>query len=117
MKEAIRASLIAISVAAALTRVAEAAPNDGAVFTALVRSLANQNRPAAQFMLGSLYFSGVGIGQDYYEANKWFLKAAEQGDRNATYFLGITHARGLGPVHNQLQAAQWFQRAAEEGHS
>ena len=44
---------------------------------------ANQGFAAAQYKLGTMYYSGNGIKQDYEEALKWFQKAADQDDINA----------------------------------
>ncbi len=44
--------------------------------------------PAAQTELGRRYFEGEGVEQNYAEAVKWFLLAAEQGDKKALDWLG-----------------------------
>lgn len=43
------------------------------------RAPAEAGEVAAQFSLGSLYFNGEGVSQDFDAAEKWFRKAAEQG--------------------------------------
>lgn len=39
--------------------------------------IAKQGDPKAQFNLGSCYYNGTGIEQDYKKTVKWFLKAAK----------------------------------------
>lgn len=34
----------------------------------------------AQLSLGNIYYSGDGVEKDLFEANKWYFKAAEQGN-------------------------------------
>ena len=41
---------------------------------------ARQGHADAQSFLGSLYYNGEGVPQDYKEAFRWFLAAAEQGN-------------------------------------
>lgn len=43
------------------------------------RKAADQNDPAAEIMLGSLYENGLGVSKDYGQARWWYQKAADQG--------------------------------------
>ena len=43
------------------------------------RSLADQGDANAQYNLGLMYQKGKGVPQDYKEAVKWYMLAAEQG--------------------------------------
>ena len=43
-----------------------------------------------------MYENGLGVSQDYYEALKWYRKAAEQGYWVAQFNLGIMYENGLG---------------------
>ena len=49
-----------------------------------IREKAEQGQAAAQSSLAYLYYSGKGVPQDYVEARKWSLKAAEQGHNKGT---------------------------------
>ena len=49
-----------------------------------VRSRAEQGDMDAQFELGWRYADGKGVTQSYPEAVKWYLKASEQGHKEAT---------------------------------
>ena len=60
-------------------------------------------------------------GEDYYgkenyvEAAKWFLKAAEQGQVEGQYAMGECYSKGLGVIQSDVEAAKWFLKAAEQG--
>ena len=52
---------------------------------------------------------------DYSQAAKWFLKAAEQGDAQAQTKLGVMYFKGKGVPQNYNEAAKWYTKAAEQG--
>ena len=67
---------------------------------------------------GHNYFYGQnGAPQDYIEAAKWFLKAAEQGNADAQTFLGYSYENGLGVTKDFIEAVKWYRKAAEQGYS
>jgi TPR repeat protein len=82
-----------------------------------LRPLAEQGNPEAQFNLGSLYYQGLGVPQDYREAVQWIRKAAEQGYLFAQTTLGSLYAEGVHMVieKDQSQALMWFIVAAGQG--
>jgi TPR repeat protein len=45
----------------------------------------------AQCTLGTLYFEGIGLRQNFVEANKWWQIAANQGDADSQYNLGMSY--------------------------
>ena len=45
----------------------------------MFQTLANQQDSVAQYYLGLCYYEGQGIAQDFFEAEKWFKKSANQG--------------------------------------
>ncbi len=49
-----------------------------------------------QFKLGSLYYFGDGVAQNYEEAFKLWLLAAKQGHVYAQHNIGICYANGQG---------------------
>jgi hypothetical protein len=55
--------------------------------------LPNRGIGTPQFNLGSLYYQGLGVSQDYQEAVKWMRRAAEQGHVSAQTTLGTIYAR------------------------
>lgn len=70
----------------------------------------------AQYCLGSAYARGNGgVAQDYGEALKWYLKAAEQNYTLAQFALGEMYSRGTGIPQDHTEAAKWYRKAAENG--
>jgi TPR repeat protein len=82
-----------------------------------LRPLATQGDVDAQYKLGSLYYSGSGVKQDYSQAALWYRRAAQQGNVDAQYSLGNMFLMGEGIGQDDEQAAQWYTLAAEQGHS
>ena len=80
-----------------------------------VRDPAEQGDTDAQSLLGSLYYFGDGVTQDFGEALKWFRLAAAQGDSYAQLFLGYMHQWGRAVDIDLPQAADWYRRAAAQG--
>ena len=77
--------------------------------------LAEGGDTTAQWNLGVMYDTGVGVPQDYKEAVKWYTKAAEQGDVDAQNNLGAMFDNGEGVVQDYKEAFKWFTKAAEQG--
>lgn len=90
---------------------------DYATAAQLLQSIALQDDPRAQFLLGALYKLGQGVPQDYAEAVRWYRLAAEQGYAAAQAELGFMYVEGHGVPQDFAQAVQWLRRAAEQGHS
>ena len=74
-------------------------------------------RATAEYLLGLLYSTGIGVQQDKVEAAKCFRKAAEQGLAEAQYHLGQMYWHGQGVPRDDLVALMWTQNAAEQGHA
>ena len=53
--------------------------------------------------------------QNYSEARKWYLKAAEQGHARAKTNLGALYHSGKGVERDPLEAREWWLKAAEQG--
>ena len=58
-------------------------------------------------------YNGDGVANP--DEEKWFRKAAEQGDANAQFNLGICYYDGKGVAKNPAEAVKWFRKAAEQG--
>ncbi|MCR5315407.1 MAG: caspase family protein [Bacteroidaceae bacterium] len=69
----------------------------------------------AQVLVGSYYYNGQGVGQDYAQAASWFRKAADQGIAEAQYNLGNCYKNGKGVKQDYAQAVAWHRKAAEQG--
>jgi TPR repeat protein len=64
----------------------------------------------AQFDLGVLYASGLGVHQDLGEAERWYRQAAEQGYPDAEFALGEMYSRGWSAgARDQANAMRWLQ--------
>ena len=77
----------------------------------------NENNKYAQYNLGVCYYYGRGVTQDYYEAVKWYRKAAEQGDAYAQRNLGGCYYDGQGVTQDYYEAVKWYRKAAEQGNA
>ncbi|HPJ25288.1 MAG TPA: hypothetical protein PLW97_05180 [Synergistaceae bacterium] len=67
------------------------------------------------FRRGERYFDGVGVSQDYEEAARWYLAAAELGHGIAQYGIATLYERGLGVPEDFEQAVFWYRKAAASG--
>ena len=69
----------------------------------------------AQSNLGSMYYKGQGVEQDFKEAVKWWQKAADQGFASAQNGLGLIYDNGNGVPEDDVQAYAWYNIAAANG--
>ena len=67
----------------------------------------------AQYNLGLLYASGMGVVQDYQAALKWHRLAAGQGHAGAQNALAQMYAKGQGVQQDQVRAYVWYSIAGE----
>jgi TPR repeat protein len=81
-----------------------------------LRPLASQGDQDAQYKLGTLYYSGDGVKQDYSQSALWYRRAAQQGNVDAQYSLGNMYLMGEGIGQDDNQAAYWYTLAADQGH-
>ena len=77
----------------------------------------NENNKYAQSNIGLCYEYGRGVNQDYYEAVKWYRKAAEQGHAGAQNLLGVCYIKGQGVTQDYYEAVKWYRKAAEQGNA
>lgn len=71
----------------------------------------------AQYNIGVMYQKGIGVSQDYQEALKWHVKAAERKSPHTQYSLGTMYIDGLGVAQDYEAATVWFRKAAEKGYA
>ena len=69
----------------------------------------------AQFNLGFMYFSGIGVKQNFQDAAKWVRKSAEHGYAQAQDSLGVMYSQGRGVQQSYAEGAKWFRKAAQQG--
>ena len=78
--------------------------------------LAMRGHVIAQRIIGKMYEGGWGgLPQDYTEAAKWFLKAAERGDAEAQYEISGMYQIARGVPQVDAEAHRWKLAAAEQG--
>jgi TPR repeat protein len=68
----------------------------------------------AQFSLG-VKFAREGATQDYPQAARWYLKAADQSHTLAQFNLAIMYASGQGMARDEVKSMGWMQKAADLG--
>jgi TPR repeat protein len=69
----------------------------------------------AQIRVAFAFQTGEVVKQDFSEARKWFLKAAEAGHPIAEHHLGVMFYSGMGGERSPVEALKWFERAAAAG--
>lgn len=76
---------------------------------------AERGDAVAQYNLGTAYYEGDGVNQNYVEAIKWWRKAALQWFSAAQYELGCAYSNGEGVKQDYVMAYMWFSVAWELG--
>jgi TPR repeat protein len=79
------------------------------------KQAANAGVANAQYNMGTLYFNGQGVPQDYARAHEWFMRAARRGNKNAEFQLGMTYFTGQGVNKDPQQEIYWYDKAARQG--
>ncbi len=74
--------------------------------------LAEKGDARAQYNLGLLHASGLGVGQNYQAALKWHRMAAGQGHAGAQNQLAQMYAKGEGVPQDYVRAHMWYTVAA-----
>jgi len=80
----------------------------------LLEPLAAQGQPDAQYLLASLYRTGLGVESDPAKEREWLTAAAAQGHANAAYSLALLFGRE--EPRNPAESRRWLERAAAAGH-
>lgn len=83
---------------------------------ALIKTAAVKGHAISQNTLGTMYFKGIGVPQDYVRARNWFERAADQRYSFALYNLGLLYRDGLGVQADKNQAATYFMAAQFAGY-
>lgn len=81
---------------------------DYRVAAGLFYPLAEKGDARAQYNLGLLYASGLGVTHDYQAALKWHRQAAQQGHFGAQGELGQMYAKGDGVPQDYVRAHMWY---------
>ena len=83
------------------------------------RLAADQKFTAAEHTLGYLYLCGEGVERNYYEARRWFARAADGTGHMAPasmHNLGNLYRLGYGVERDIEEGRRWHERAAAMGH-
>jgi uncharacterized protein len=96
---------------------AQAAITNGDYVTALrlLGTLADQDNPHAERLLGIMYIKGLGVPQDNATAMRWLRLAADKGVPDAQNEVGVLYRQGQGVERNEAEAVKWFRVAADRG--
>ena len=62
-----------------------------------------------------MYANGRGVPHDEAESDRWYRKAAEQGDASAPSIVGSAYLFGRGAPMDLVQAYMWLNLAAHGG--
>ena len=82
---------------------------------ALLRQEAAQGNAQAQFELGRLYESGLGVPKSHRKAMEYWKLAAEQNHALAQYGLGWLYFYGEGVMTDFREGCYWMRRAGSQG--
>ena len=77
-----------------------------------LRQRAEQGDADAQYNLGFVYDTGLGVPQDYTEAAAWYRLAADQGHTDAQHNLGVMYSTRRGVPQDDVEAHRWANLAA-----
>ena len=84
---------------------------------ALMSLAANHGHSGAINDLGTFYYTGKGVPQNYEKAVDYFRRASELGNMYATHNLGVCHHYGKGVPLDLNQAAAYYVAAGRQGHT
>ena len=81
------------------------------------RLAANPNDGVAMTLIGQLYDQGLGVGQDFAAAARWYKDAAGHGDEQGTFLHALAELQGKGVPKDRDGAAALFAKAAAMNNS
>jgi len=79
-----------------------------------IMARAKRGDTVAAVLLARLYSTGQGVPQNYYEAAKWFYRAADQGNGGAQYALGMLYNKGEGVRRDYVLSYMWLNLSAAQ---
>src|SRR5579862_9883177 len=83
----------------------------------LNRAVNEATDPDLMYLTGVMFDRGEGVPQDYSEAFRWYVLAAEAGQPGAMNNLGVMYALGHGLSQDHSEAMKWWIKAAGGGSS
>ena len=108
---------VIITVVAFLEASLRLGANEGANdFIEPVLAAADNGNATAQALVGTMYYYGYGLDQDYKKALFWYKLAAEFGEVSAQATLGRMYYLGHAVRQDLVQAHKWYDIASVNGH-
>ena len=92
------------------------ATEDANDFIGPVLAAADSGNATAQALVGTMYYYGYGLNQDYKKAFFWYKLAAEFGEVSAQATLGRMYYLGHAVRQDLVQAHKWYDIASINGH-
>jgi hypothetical protein len=80
-----------------------------------LRKAAGAGDAVAMNNIGTLYYSGQGLPQDYRQAMTWYRKSADRRNTSSMCCIGALYASGKGVAQDYQQAMTWWLKAADAG--
>ena len=81
-------------------------------------TLSEKTDAESQYMLAVNYYEGrSGFPQNYSEAVKRYLNAANKGQAKSQNWIGYCYFYGKGVSQNYTEAVKWYRKAAEQGNA
>ncbi len=97
-------------------RVARVGDGNMAKSIELTTKAAKRGHAKAQYVLGLHYAQGLGVNQDYFDAQRWLKKSAANGDTDAKVYLAYMYEYGKGVKKDRKQAERLYRQAAGVRH-
>ena len=76
---------------------------------------AKQHYATGEFLLGTMYETGVGTAPDISQAARWYRKAVDQGNSQAENNLAVLYEEGAGVPQDINEAIRLYELSAEKG--
>lgn len=83
---------------------------------AILKPLALEGNPYAEFNLAVMYDDGLGVPRNFTLALFWYRKAGSQGLADGQYMAGRFYGSGRGVKQDPASALFWFELASAGGH-
>ena len=82
-----------------------------------IQPLADQGDPEAQYVLGQLYYQGLGVPQNINKAFRLFRASAEKGVLSAQAAVAMSYLNGIGTTPDFGRGYLWLLIASNSGFS
>ena len=76
-----------------------------------------QGNSNIEYNLGSVYYKGLMVPQDYLKAVEWFQTGANKNDDDAQFKLAVMYSKGEGVQQDDVKAVEWYKKSAGQGNS